>query len=186
MTVPRMAVGAASPGGTRILAESSPLIVAGSTGQHRITAARAIRPAETLLTVGGVRMRIASRYSVQIDDNVHLNPPAGAEYLGADDSYIWRYLNHSCRPNAYFRGLDVIALRGIASGEDVTFDYDSTEYDMAEPFVCQCGEASCRKIVRGFRYLDSTAREQLRPHLARHLWVHLDPAGLASTLTTRS
>jgi SET domain-containing protein len=34
-----------------------------------------------------------------------------------------RFLNHSARPNAYFDGFDLYALRTIRPDEEITFDY---------------------------------------------------------------
>jgi uncharacterized protein len=60
------------------------------------------------------------------------------------------YFNHSCDPNAGFNGqIVLVAMRDIAPGEEVTFDYamcDSSPYD---EFVCRCGSRNCRGKVTG-------------------------------------
>lgn len=43
--------------------------------------------------------------------------------VGIDGKNVLRYVNHSRRPNAVFRGEDLFALRGIRPGEEITFDY---------------------------------------------------------------
>jgi SET domain-containing protein len=66
----------------------------------------------------------------------YLGPPArrnGTYVLWvSDDGECWhgrsgrnllRWLNHSDRPNAAFEGFDLYALRAIAPGEEITFDY---------------------------------------------------------------
>ena len=90
-------------------------------------------------------------------------------------------MNHSCDPNVFLRGLDVVALRDLRSGEEVTFDYHTTEYDLVEPFTCQCGARLCQGVIRGFRYLDAIARQRLGPYLAPYLVVHLEQAGVPVT-----
>lgn len=57
--------------------------------------------------------------------------------------------NHSCDPNTAFVGLNVVARRAIAPGEELTIDY-GTFYDetMAE-FECRCGSQNCRGRIAG-------------------------------------
>lgn len=55
-----------------------------------------------------------------------------------------RFLNHSCAPNAAFRGRRLYALRQIAVGEEITIDYTATEQTFSHGFVCRCGAVGCR------------------------------------------
>src|SRR5215467_3955437 len=68
-----------------------------------------------------------------------------------DGSPRWnvaRYINHSCRPNAKpvgrRRGIVIVALRRIESGEEITYDYGRqyVEYFL-ENGGCRC--AACRR-----------------------------------------
>jgi hypothetical protein len=63
----------------------------------------------------------------------------------------------------------VISLKPVSFGQDITFNYNTTEFDMAEPFACRCGSAGCTGQVQGFRHLPDEERERLRPWLADHL-----------------
>lgn len=57
--------------------------------------------------------------------------------------------NHSCEPNVGVQGqLIVQARRAIAAGEELTFDYETTDISMT-PFECRCGAASCRQLIDG-------------------------------------
>jgi hypothetical protein len=78
------------------------------------------------------------------------------------EHYRWSFLNHACEPNAAFRGLTLVATRAIRQGEEITFHYATTEYDMAEPFRCRCGSPLCLGEIRGFRHLPPAALERLR------------------------
>ncbi|MFM7280471.1 MAG: SET domain-containing protein-lysine N-methyltransferase, partial [Planctomycetia bacterium] len=80
----------------------------------------------------------------------------------------WLFLNHSCRPTTAVRGRELIALRPIAPYEELSFDYETTEWHMAEPFTCRCGNCGGRS-VRGFAFLPAEERERRRPYLAPHL-----------------
>ncbi|HWQ99377.1 MAG TPA: SET domain-containing protein-lysine N-methyltransferase [Candidatus Methylomirabilis sp.] len=59
------------------------------------------------------------------------------------------YLNHSCDPNLGFHGtLRLVAMRDIATNEELTFDYamsESSDYRMD----CRCGAPNCRQVITG-------------------------------------
>lgn len=59
------------------------------------------------------------------------------------------FLNHSCDPNLGMRG-DIIwvALRDIKSGEELTFDYAMTDFNLGS-MKCTCDTKKCRKIIKG-------------------------------------
>lgn len=128
---------------------------------------------QTILTLVGRRVRRPDRYSIQIGPRTHLTAPADLSPDIAVAEYGWRFLNHSCEPNAHVRGLELVALQDIAAGAEVTFDYHTTEWDMAVPFACLCGSPSCVRTVRGYRHLDEARRANLVPWLAEHLRVRI-------------
>lgn len=86
-----------------------------------------------------------TNHSFQTDWNRHvdLNSPAC-------------YINHSCDPNVGIRdnshgGFDFVALREITLQEEVTWDYETSEYTSIAVPRCLCGAANCRKVIRGFQ-----------------------------------
>ncbi|GAA4463357.1 SET domain-containing protein-lysine N-methyltransferase [Nemorincola caseinilytica] len=56
-----------------------------------------------------------------------------------------RYINHSCRPNAYMRTIgyhvEFYALRDIAPGEELSCNYGETHHDGQKR--CTCGAPGC-------------------------------------------
>jgi len=80
--------------------------------------------------------------SIQIDEDLYLvsdiTPEPGD------------FLNHSCEPNTGLLGANLlVAMRDIAPGEELGFDYatcDASDYD---EFECACGTVSCRGVVTG-------------------------------------
>lgn len=50
-------------------------------------------------------------------------PRADGSYRGVRGENELRFVNHSPRPNAEFRGLDLYAVREIRPDEEITFDY---------------------------------------------------------------
>ena len=81
-------------------------------------------------------------HTIQVDAALYLAP------IGMEEPAD--YINHSCNPNAGIRGQVVlVAMRPIAAGEEITFDYamaDSTSFD---EFPCACGAPTCRGQVSG-------------------------------------
>ena len=62
-----------------------------------------------------------------------------------------QYTNHSCEPNIFFNttSMEVICLRDIQAGDELSFFYPSTEWEMAQPFVCNCGSEGCLQLING-------------------------------------
>lgn len=58
----------------------------------------------------------------------------------------FRYINHSCSPNAYMRivrnTVEFYALRDIAPGEELTCDYGETHHEGT--LGCRCGSPDCK------------------------------------------
>ena len=82
--------------------------------------------------------------------------------LWDDDPTAWAPQNHSCEPNTECVGLDVVAIRAIAIGEELTLDYAEFMNEEGEPFACTCGAPSCRGRVSGTSGNSVTARESAR------------------------
>ena len=143
-------------------------------------ATREIPAGSPILTIEGRAQAHATRFSIQIDAVTHID--AGAVLPDAEMRvrYPWRFLNHSCEPNARVEGRSLRAIRAITTGEQITFDYTTTEADMSTPFECLCGTTSCIGLVRGFNHLPEAARrarlERLAPHLRALVAVRADGA----------
>lgn len=100
-------------------------------------------------------------YHLQVGEDLYLGPSRGL-----DD-----YVNHSCDPNSGFKnGLDLVALRDILPGEEITWDYSTAidESDFAG-FPCSCGVSVCRGKVESFRHLPAVVQERLRPWLLPYI-----------------
>lgn len=73
----------------------------------------------------------------------------------------WAPQNHSCNPNSVYKGLNVVALRSIKKGEELTLDYASFLDHSMEPFECRCGEDACKGIINGIENNSVTKRENV-------------------------
>ena len=83
----------------------------------------------------------------------------------------WGALNHGCDPNV---AIDVsrrviVARRAIAAGDQLRFDYNTTEWELAESFVCNCGVPACVGVAMGFAHLSSTRQQILLRDAAPHI-----------------
>lgn len=99
----------------------------------------------------------ANRYTVQISRDQHTE----VGKLSA--------LNHSCDPNVILdtENLLMVARRDIAKGEELSFFYPSTEWEMDAPFICLCGASNCIHVVAGARFLPLSTLEH--HYLNRHI-----------------
>ena len=99
---------------------------------------------------------IFARYAYPICKEVYL--------LWDDNPNGWAPQNHSCNPNTVYRGLDVVAVRDIIRGEELTLDYASFLDETMEPFNCTCGSVNCRGYITGTTGNSVTNREEIARH----------------------
>lgn len=120
-----------------------------------------IGPDEVVVHYRGAIVSAPAMYTLQIDEHRHLGPSGTA----AD------FVNHSCEPNCAidFDRLCLVALRPISPGEEITFNYLTTEWELAAPFECRCGATQCMGTLRGFKQLAPAERRALEPHLSPFL-----------------
>ena len=115
----------------------------------------------------------------KIDDDAHTNP----ESLQIDkDKFLEStakfddFLNHSCEPNCYIdsQNLNLVALREIQIGEELSFNYNTAEYDLINmvencSFKCTCGSKNCIGEVKGFRYLSLEQKKKIQKFISPFL-----------------
>jgi hypothetical protein len=82
-----------------------------------------------------------------------------------DGHGIAMFINHSCDPNCETdekRGrVWIKAIRDIAAGEELTYDYNLYDGDDDEA-ICNCGAASCRKSMYSPEEITRRARAAKR------------------------
>ena len=115
-------------------------------------------------------------YSYQIADDLIYAYLDVAE-LGEMDCF-----NHSCNPNAGFRGqIDLVALRNIAPGEEVTFDYATCLTADFGDMDCLCGTANCRGRVTGEDWKLPELQARYRGHFQPYIEEKIARLGAEST-----
>jgi hypothetical protein len=102
-----------------------------------------------------------NRFTVQIDRDKHTD----VGKLAA--------LNHSCDPNVILdtENLLVHACKEIGEGDELSFFYPATEWEMDAPFICLCGSSSCIHVVAGARFLPLSTLENhfLNKHIREYM-----------------
>ena len=83
-----------------------------------------------VLELDGNYFPYPTRTSIQIGDQ-HL------------EHYEGGHVNHHCNPNTKvivpnFTPPFLVAIKNIEIGEEITFDYESTEEELSSPFICEC------------------------------------------------
>jgi hypothetical protein len=103
-----------------------------------------------------------SKYTIQLGSRRHLKFPS-IRKTDEDLDYCWQYLNHRCEPNGYINIAERTfrALRNIRRGEEITFNYLTTESVMAVPFNCTCGSSNCFGFIQGRDFLNPAEAERL-------------------------
>jgi hypothetical protein len=113
-----------------------------------VFAMRAFLPGECVI-IGLVKSFAEHRtnYSIQLFWDVHANFEEPAIVI-----------NHSCGPNVAvspnrFGAYDFIALVEIKVGDEICFDYATTEYESISVPECSCGAKDCRSRSGGYSLL---------------------------------
>ena len=78
----------------------------------------------TIFVLTGKLLNNPTKYSIHIGDNLHI----------LDDFGI--YMNHSFDPSTEIKKYDVVALKDIKIGDEINFNYNDSEINMASPFIC--------------------------------------------------
>ena len=127
----------------------------GLSGQGvKSVALRDINPGETIFREKGELHTHPSVHSIQIGESTHCQIDGEG-----------RFTAHSFSPNCGIiisptnaSPIEFVALRAIAQGDDLSFDYTTTEWDMMDGgFV----DATTGQPVRGFKYLSDAQRTKL-------------------------
>ena len=139
-----------------------------SIAGYGIYATRPIKKGEIIYKGEGRSQRIITKRFVEKnwneDEKLHFRryayPVSGELFiLWDEDPSEWAPQNHSCDPNTAFDGLNVLAVKDISKGDELTLDYAQFLDENMEPFDCQCGATNCRGKISGVPGNTLTIRE---------------------------
>jgi len=95
-------------------------------------------------------------------------------------------INHSCAPNCGMRNAtQLIAMRPIASGEEITFDYSMSDASDYDEFDCACGTSQCRKRITGNDWRLSELQMRYQGMFSPYIQRMMSASGVARLLTKR-
>lgn len=126
--------------------------------------AQSFIPADTIIYTYGAQASLErTRTSVQVSMEHHLEAGDFASYT-----------NHSCSPNSVLKTsyspidntgkVALITIRNINKGEELTFDYATTETELTPDLKnsqCLCNSPQCRKRMVSFTELKETEKNKL-------------------------
>jgi len=96
------------------------------------------------------------------------------EFIDTNEYVPEDFINHSCNPNTKinFNTMNFVAIKDIKKGEEITYNYLTTEYDLVKQktdFKCECGSKNCFEHIRGFKYLSLKEKLKLKDLLSPFL-----------------
>jgi hypothetical protein len=112
------------------------------TKQNGLYATAPFSKGDIIIDFGSSKIVTTPNYlTVQIgeDKHIHLSP----EYL--------QYTNHACEPNVLFNTstMQLECLTDVAIGDELTFFYPATEWEISQTFNCHCGKPACVGLIKG-------------------------------------
>jgi SET domain len=125
------------------------------TGQQYLHSTQTFQPGDIISHFGVAGVFSEPSYlTVQTGDDTHIT--LKPEFL--------QYINHSCSPNMFFdtTNMQLLCLTPIEPGDQFTFFYPSTEWQMAQPFECRCGSAACIGMIDGASKIDRAVLSRYR------------------------
>jgi len=118
-----------------------------------VFADRAFRQGEVLVPFLGPTIH-RSTLPVAIDGECDRFVQIAPEHYLGPSGGIDDFVNHSCEPNAGLRfsatDIQLVAIKDIAKGDEIAWDYSTTSLDASRRMTCRCGAPSCRKSIAGF------------------------------------
>jgi SET domain-containing protein len=110
----------------------------------------AIRKGARVVEYTGPRIRKALADKLYEESSITYLFGVGSRSTVIDGHGAAMFLNHSCDPNCETDEIEarvwILAIRDIAAGEELTYDYNLYDGDESEA-ACNCGAGNCRKTM---------------------------------------
>lgn len=134
------------------------LILKDVPGKGRgVFAGQTFRPGDEVLQFLGDLKDVSAfqdlTHALQVGPKAFLSPS------GELDDYV----NHSCEPNCGIRDdkgrIVLFALNPIGNGDEITFDYATTQAGGFWKMSCECGASHCRHMIGDFSEMPKDRQE---------------------------
>jgi len=100
------------------------LVKSNGHGEQATHARYSYQAGELVYLVRGEARSERTRRTIQVGPGQHIHDPCA------------EFINHSFTPNLEVRGRRLVAIMEIAEGDELTFNYLSSESAIAAPFLC--------------------------------------------------
>lgn len=106
------------------------MIIKEISGMQGLFASREYKINEVICEIKGEILNKPTRTSIQVENDKHINVKAPLAFI-----------NHSCFPNINIDSFKVKVVKPIKMGDQICFDYNFSEFDLANKFKCvDCGQ----------------------------------------------
>lgn len=110
--------------------------------------------------------KITKKYRGPIDDKEFANWFEISQDVWVDPKIPLSHINHSCEPNLGMTdSITFVALRDIAKGEELTFDYSICDSEVEWVVPCLCKSLNCRKQIRSIQFLPKETYNKYMPYI---------------------
>lgn len=126
-----------------------------STNQHSLHSLNNYNRGDVITRFkAGTQQSYPTYLTVQVSADLHIT--LLPEYL--------QYVNHCCSPNVFFdiSALQLVCLSSIEFGEELRFFYPSAEWELAQPFLCNCGSKNCLQLINGAAHIEDATLKKYR------------------------
>ncbi len=113
------------------------MIVKEVNGMQGLFAVQQYNVNEILFVIEGEEIHVPTRTSIQISSSVHINVKAPLAFI-----------NHSCFPNIVIDQKKIKVIKAIEPGDEICFDYNQSEFDLANKFEC----VTCGQWIKGAKH----------------------------------
>jgi hypothetical protein len=114
--------------------------VVNEEGYNRLVAIAPIKKDEVLHYISGKETKERTKYTIEVLNNEHIDDP------------FFRYCNHSFDPNVRIELKQVSANRDIKVGEEIKFNYYTTESEICSPFVDKDTGKKVQRLERSYAF----------------------------------
>ena len=138
------------------------LVDAGPVGRKAV-ASQPLVPGQVLTTFKAPIEAEPTMYTVCLDDNVHVSPNRGTEYISHACGHTNTRIDVERVSDSEIQASFVVT-KPVEENGHLCFNYNSTEWELSCPFECACEaclESGVTAQVRGFKHLSVEGRAKL-------------------------
>jgi len=119
------------------------------------------------------RRRKFLKIAVQVDDDIYNGYHSETENMTEAMKLEW-CLNHSCDPNVWYLTKDVIETRrDVKKGDELFYDYATSQANDKMDMKCSCGSSNCRKILKGddwkLKHIQDAYGDHFMPYILKKI-----------------